>query len=189
MLPDESTLQLLFAQLNNLYFNGAVPACRIRYNARFSNSIGRIVYEAQPMLIELSPKHFREQPDALRETLLHEMIHAWLHACGEDAGHTHGFKKKMRECGLTSIYHDLGSVAPAAESRKRYILRCARCATELLRKLRPRQAVSCARCSRRRYDPRFPLTVYEIVELHEIGPIAIAALRQAQDRLYCGPQR
>jgi len=186
VLPDESTLQLLFAQLNNLYFNGAVPACRIRYNARFSNSVGRIVYEAKPMLIELSPKHFREAPDALRETLLHEMIHAWLHARGEDAGHSRAFKKKMREIGLSSIYHDLGSVSPTSESRKRYILRCARCATELLRKRRPRGPTSCGRCSRRRYDPRFPLTVYEVIELRELEPPAMAALRQAQDRLLRG---
>jgi predicted SprT family Zn-dependent metalloprotease len=177
VLPDESTLQLLFAQLNNLYFNGEVPGCRIRYNARFSNSIGRIVYESKPMLIELSPKHFRRAPDALRETLLHEMIHAWLHARGEDAGHTRAFKKKMRECGLTSIYHDLGSMAPAAESRRRFILRCAQCATEFLRKRKPSGPLSCGRCSRRRYDARFPLTVYEVVELREIGSTAMAALR------------
>ena len=38
------------------------------------------------------------------------MIHAWLHARGENPGHTPTFKRKMRELGLTSIYHD--SAAP-----------------------------------------------------------------------------
>ena len=180
MLPDESTLQLLFAELNNLYFDGEIPACRIRYNARFINSVGRTVYGSKPILIELSPKHFSGAPEALRETLLHEMIHAWLHSRGEDAGHTPAFKKKMRECGLTSIYHDLGNVGPLNESRQRYILRCERCAAELLRKRRPRMPVSCGRCSARRYDPRFPLTVYEIVEIRRVEPqLAVAQRHRA----------
>ena len=75
MLPDVSELQLLFAQLNNECFGGEIPAHRIAYNARFSNLAGRITY--QPPLIELSLKHFQKHPQALRETLLHEMIHAW----------------------------------------------------------------------------------------------------------------
>ena len=177
MLPDESTLQLLFAELNNLHFNGTIPACRIRYNARFSNSVGRTVYHRRPMLIELSPKHFVQAPEALRETLLHEMIHAWLHSRGQDPGHTPAFKKKMRECGLTSIYHDLGNAAPANESARRFILRCERCGGEILRKHKPRVALSCGRCSARRYDPRFPLTVYEIVEIRPIEPQLAVAQR------------
>ena len=130
------------------------------------------------MLIELSPKHFRRNPEALRETLLHEMIHAWLHARGRDAGHTAEFKKKMRECGITSIYHDMGNVAPANESRKRYILRCERCAMEALRKRRPGAPMSCGRCSKRGFDARFPMTIYEIIETREVGttiPVAQAS--------------
>ncbi|MGZ3495959.1 MAG: SprT family zinc-dependent metalloprotease [Vulcanimicrobiaceae bacterium] len=168
-LPTETDLQLLFAELNNFYFNGEAPACRIRYNARFSNSAGRITYSERPLLIELSPKHFRHSPEALRETLLHEMIHAWLFDRYRDTGHGARFKKKMRECGMTSIYHDLGSVKPLNESAKRYILRCERCAMELLRKRRPTAAMSCGRCSRRGYDPRFPLNVYEVVDARLVG--------------------
>jgi len=182
VLPDESTLQFLFAQLNNLYFNGEIPACRIRYNARFSNSVGRTVYGRKPVLIELSPKHFAAHPEALRETLLHEMIHAWLYARGEDAGHTPAFKKKMRECGLTSIYHDLGNAAPANESSRRFILRCERCAAELLRKRVPRRPVSCGRCSPKRYDPRFSLTVYEVVEIRVLEPELAVAQRHRGGR-------
>jgi len=52
------------------------------------------------------------------------MIHAWLHARGENSGHTARFKNKMKELGLSSIYHDLGRAAPLNESTKRYILRC-----------------------------------------------------------------
>ncbi len=79
-LPSEADLQLHFARLNYEFFNGEVPDCRIRYNERFSNSAGRTTYGRDPMSIELSPKHFRRHPEALGETLLHEMIHAWCYA-------------------------------------------------------------------------------------------------------------
>lgn len=169
MLPSETDLQLLFAELNNFYFNGEVPVCGIRYNARFSNSAGRITYSGRPLLIELSPKHFRSNPGALRETLLHEMIHAWLYDRSGDTGHSAAFKAKMRECGMTSIYHDLGNARPFNESSRRYILRCEKCALELLRRRLPGAAMSCGRCSKRGYDERFALTVLEIVETRELG--------------------
>ncbi len=176
VLPDVSELQLLFAQLNNECFGGEIPAHRIAYNARFSNLAGRITY--RPPLIELSLKHFQKHPQALRETLLHEMIHAWLHARGQNPGHGAAFKKKMRELGLSSIYHDLGAAGPRRESGKRFILRCDGCTMELLRKRRPSADGSCGRCSRRAYDPRFRMRVLEIVELREVEPVERAAQRQ-----------
>jgi len=113
VLPDVAELQLLFARLNYEFFGGEIPAHRIAYNGRFGNLAGRITYK--PPLIELSPKHFEENFEALRETLLHEMIHAWLFARGENPGHHGAFKRKMRELGLPSIYHDL----PRAAHRRR----------------------------------------------------------------------
>lgn len=178
-LPPEPELQLLFARLNYQYFNGEVPDCRIAYNARFSNSAGRITYGSHPMAIELSPKHFKKYPQALEETLLHEMIHAWCFARFRDTGHGARFKKKLRECGLRSIYHDLGSVRPLSESSKRYILRCEHCSFEVLRRKRPGKPVSCARCNKRRFDARFPLTIYEIVEIRAVGS-SIDGLRAAE---------
>ena len=65
------------------------------------------------------------------------MIHAWLYARGQNPGHGHAFKKKMRELGMRSIFHDLGSLLPKRESARRFILRCDKCALELLRKRRP----------------------------------------------------
>jgi predicted SprT family Zn-dependent metalloprotease len=175
MLPDESELQVLFAQLNYEFFAGQIPTHRIAYNARFGNLAGRITYK--PPLIELSPKHFERHPEALRETLLHEMIHAWLYARGLNPGHTAVFKKKMRELGLSSIYHDLGSVAPRKESARRFILRCDRCRLEVLRKRRPPANVSCGRCSRRTYDARYRLRVLEVLETRELADEPRAASR------------
>jgi len=175
VLPDVSDLQMLFAQYNNEYFAGEIPAHKIAYNARFSNLAGRITYK--PSTIELSPKHFELRPQALHETLLHEMIHAWLFARGENPGHTARFKKKMRELGLTSIYHDLGSASPRRESTKRFILRCDTCAMEVLRRKRPPPLVSCGRCSRRRYDARYQLRVLEVLETRDVGAPLSAARR------------
>lgn len=173
MLPSEADLQLLFARLNYQFFNGEAPDCRIAYNERFSNSAGRISYGAPPMRIELSPKHFRSHPEALEETLLHEMIHAWCYAQFRETGHGARFKRKLRQCGLTSIYHELGNAKPTNESRKRYILRCEHCTFEVLRRSLPRRAVSCPRCNKRRFDPRYPLATYEIVEMRPLeGRIA-----------------
>lgn len=169
VLPNEADLQLLFARLNYQFFNGEVPDCRIRYNGRFSNSAGRITYGEGPLLIELSPKHFREHPEALTDTLLHEMIHAWCYVNFRDAGHGARFKRKLHQCGLSSIYHDLGNARPANGSSKRYILRCEQCSFEALRRRRPREPSSCPRCNQRRFDLRYPLTIYEVVEMRAAG--------------------
>jgi len=157
MLPDVPELQLLFARLNGEHFGGAIPAHRIAYNGRFSNLAGRITYK--PPLIELSRKHLERVPEALRDTLLHEMIHAWLYALGENPGHTAAFKKKMRELGLRSIYHDLGTTRPPRTIAYTFLLRCERCAMEVGRLKRPRRAVSCARCGGIRYNEWFRLRV------------------------------
>lgn len=168
MLPSVADLQLLFAHFNNMHFDGEIPAYRIAYNARFANLAGRTTYK--PPLIELSPKHLEGKPDELRETLLHEMIHAWLHAKGLNPGHTPAFKKKMRELGLRSIYHDLGTARPLNESAKRYILRCEKCTMEVLRKRKPAPNIVCARCRR-------GLSVFEIVEMREVTLAKAAARR------------
>jgi predicted SprT family Zn-dependent metalloprotease len=168
-LPDVAELQLLFAQYNFVHFDGQIPSFRIAYNARFSNVAGRITYK--PPLIELSPKHLRGKPDDLRETLLHEMIHAWLHARGENSGHTPTFKRKMRELGLKSIYHDLGSAAPLNPSTKRYIARCEKCGMEVLRRRKPPANVVCAR-------DRRPLSIFEITEMREVEPARAAHARR-----------
>lgn len=159
MLPDVATLQLMFAQFNYTYFDGEIPTHEIAYNVRFSNVAGRITYK--PPKIELSPKHLHGKPDQLRDTLLHEMIHAWLFARGENPGHTRTFKKKMRELGLSSIYHDLGTAAPLQENPKRYILRCEHCRREALRKRKPSPGIRCAYCRR-------AIVVLEIVEMREV---------------------
>ncbi|MBV8151022.1 MAG: SprT-like domain-containing protein [Candidatus Eremiobacteraeota bacterium] len=170
MLPGVAELQMLFAQFNNLYFDGKIPAHEIAYNARFSNMAGRITYK--PPKIELSPKHLAGKPDELRETLLHEMIHAWLFALGRNPTHSAAFKRKMRELGLSSIYHDLGKAAPLYESPKRFILRCEHCRREALRRRKPPPNFRCAVCRR-------AVVVFEVVEMRALDQGLARASRPA----------
>lgn len=167
-LPGVAELQILFAQYNFVHFDGEIPTYRIAYNARFSNVAGRITYK--PPLIELSPKHLRGKLEELRDTLLHEMIHAWLHARRENPGHTPAFKQKMGDLGLRSIYHDLGTATPLNPSMKRYILRCEKCGMEALRRRKPAPHVRCARC-------RKALQLFEVVEMREVEPARAAQKR------------
>lgn len=166
----------MFAQFNYWYFDGEIPAHEIAYNNRFSNVAGRITYK--PPKIELSPKHLRGKPEQLRDTLLHEMIHAWLYARNLNPGHTPAFKKKMRELGLKSIYHDLGTAPPLNESPKRYILRCEHCRREALRKRKPQPATRCAHCRHR-------IAVFEVVEMRQVDAgLGRAASATAPQHLY-----
>ncbi len=180
VLPTEADLQLLFARLNYDRFNGEVPTCRVAYNERFASAAGRITYSGHPLLIELSPKHFRKYPEALEETLLHEMVHAWCYARFRDTGHGAIFKKKAKELGLGSIYHDLGSVRALNESSKRYIFRCEHCGYEILRKRMPNKPISCGRCNKQRFDKRFPLTIYEVMETRALGTTLERAAQKAR---------
>ena len=157
-LPQESDLQLLFSQLNVLHFGGEVPAYRIAYNRRLSSVAGRITY--RPRLIELSTRLLGAHPDTLAQTLLHEMVHAWLQARRMPSGHGIHFKRKMREVGLTSIYHSLP--VKRRFSRSRYVLLCPRCRVELIRRRRPGVPVSCARCSPHRYDSRVRMSIRQL---------------------------
>jgi predicted SprT family Zn-dependent metalloprotease len=154
-LPAESDLQLLFAQLNFIHFSGEVPAYRIAFNARLTSVAGRITY--RPPLIELSTPLLGAHLDTLDKTLLHEMVHAWLHARRMPSGHGPHFKRKMRDVGLSSIYHSLP--VPRRRSRARYALSCPRCSAELIRRCRPGVPVSCARCSPQRYDARVRMSI------------------------------
>jgi predicted SprT family Zn-dependent metalloprotease len=165
-LPSESDLQLMFARMNVVHFAGELRAYRIGYNARLTSVAGRIGH--RPPTIELSATLLGDHPEHLETTLLHEMVHAWLHARGLPSGHGAHFKRKMREVGLTSIYHSLP--VPHRRSSLRYVLSCPRCRVELLRRRRPGVPVSCARCSPKRFDRRVQMAVRRLAQTDRRSP-------------------
>jgi predicted SprT family Zn-dependent metalloprotease len=156
-LPTPTELQLLFARLNASHFGAELPAYHIRYNARMTSVAGRIVY--RPAVIELSVRLLSAHPGHIENTMLHEMVHAWLHVRGLPSGHGQPFKRKMREVGLTSIYHSMP--IPSRRSRRRYVLACPACGVEFLRRRRPGMPVSCARCAPAGYDRRYRMLIKE----------------------------
>lgn len=157
-LPSAADLQLLYALLNAQYFGGVLRGYRIVYNVRLTSVAGRIGY--RPAIIELSVPLLKANPQHLEATLLHEMVHAWLYQHGLPSGHGPAFKQKMREVGLSSIYHQLP--VNMRRSRKRYLLCCPRCKAELLRRRRPGYRVSCARCSPKRFNAHVEMVVREL---------------------------
>lgn len=157
-LPSSADLQLLFAMLNAQHFGGVLRSYRIVYNARLTSVAGRIGY--RPPVIELSVPLLRANRHHLNDTLLHEMVHAWLHQHGLPNGHGSHFKQKMREVGLSSIYHQLP--VHKRRSHKRYLLCCPRCNAELLRRRKPGYRVSCARCSPKRFNAHVEMVVREL---------------------------
>jgi predicted SprT family Zn-dependent metalloprotease len=157
-LPAPAELQLIFARLNASHFSAELPAYHIRYNPRMTSVAGRIVYK--PAIIELSVPLLSLHPGHLENTMLHEMVHAWLHERELPSGHGSHFKRKMRDVGLTSIYHSMP--VPSRRSRRRYVLACPACGVEFLRRRRPAVPVSCARCAPARYDHRFRMRIREV---------------------------
>lgn len=158
-LPSAADIQLLFAHLNARHFGGVLRSHRILFNRRLTSVAGRIAYRAR--IIELSEPLLRQHPNHLEATLLHEMVHAWLHEHGLPNGHGALFKRKMREVGLSSIYHFL-PVQTAKRSSRRYLLVCPRCRAQIVRRRRPGYRVSCARCSPRGFSARVELSVRRI---------------------------
>lgn len=154
----EADLQLLFARLNQQHFRGALRSYRIAWNPRLTTIAGRVGH--RPPVIELSRALLASHPDQVEPTLLHEMIHAWLHAMGLPAGHGADFKRKMRAVGLTSIYHHMP--VPRRRFVAKYALTCPRCGVVLIRRRRPGYRVSCARCEPLRYDPRYEMRVTKL---------------------------
>jgi hypothetical protein len=88
----------------------------------------------------------------------------------------------MRQLGLRSIYHDLGKAAPRTESPKRYILRCEKCAMEVLRKRKPQPHLMCARC-------RKVLVVFEVTEMRRIETTPQPARKAEPPREAVEPKR
>jgi predicted SprT family Zn-dependent metalloprotease len=158
-LPSTAELQILFARLNARHFGGELRSHHILYNRRLTTVAGRIAYRVRA--IELSAPLLAAHPSHVEATLLHEMVHAWLHEHGLPSGHGAHFKRKMREVGLSSIYHFM-PIRGHRYSRRRYLLVCPRCAAQIVRSHRPHCRISCARCSPRRFNPRVEFSVRRI---------------------------
>lgn len=110
-LPDARELFMLY---DELYFHGLLGCCELVWSTRMTLCAGLCCYKDGLITIKLSEPllKFRTVED-LKETLLHEMIHAFMWVTGTESGrdgHGPAFLEMMElincQTGLSlSVYH------------------------------------------------------------------------------------
>jgi predicted SprT family Zn-dependent metalloprotease len=143
----------LYTGLNQHHFRGSLPACRIELSARLTRTAGKIWPRTR--LIRLS-RSYHELYGAteLSNTILHEMIHLWLHEQNLPSGHTPLFRQKLKEVGLDNRLKAL----PVPPRPYRYLYRCPTCRYEI--QTRRKINSSCGQCDRI-YNPRYRFKLIE----------------------------
>ena len=140
-------IQKLWADLNGVYFRGALPPIAIVWSRRLTSSAGLFVSRGGPRAVDVTqPAHgssrcciklSRPLLDAgahggdleLTCTLAHEMIHQWQYAVlKRRPNHGADFRRmmnRMNQDGLSiTIYH---SLARETDALARYAWRCQNC--------------------------------------------------------------
>lgn len=94
----------LHAELNDRYFEGRLARIPIRLSARMRRRLGELRVDRRsgaPLEIALSRRHLkRDGWPALRDTLLHEMVHQWQGQSALPVDHGRAFRDKAREVGV-----------------------------------------------------------------------------------------
>ncbi len=146
------TLELadrLYKQLNGQHFGGQLPLCTLELSSRLTRTAGKIWPKQRRLRLSLT-YHQRYGSEELANTILHEMVHLWLHEQGLSSGHTPLFRQKMTELGLPERIHAL----PMPLAPYKYIYACPTCHREV--KTRRQIRSSCGRCDKE-YNPRHRL--------------------------------
>lgn len=138
--------QQLYKNLNRQHFEDKLPECRIEISARLTRTAGKIWPRTRLMRLSRS-YHELYGPAELANTILHEMIHLWLHEQGLPSGHTALFRKKLEAVGLG----DRLKALPVPPRPYRYLYRCPTCRAEV--QTRRKINSSCGFCDRA-YNPR-----------------------------------
>jgi hypothetical protein len=95
-------LEALWDELNRQFFDGALEPITMVLSSRMRRKLGH--YEpksAGAPRIVMSRRHLRRDGwDAVRDTLLHEMVHQWQDHCGHSVDHGRVFRAKARAVGI-----------------------------------------------------------------------------------------
>ncbi len=67
----------LYRELNQEFFEGKLPLCKIEFSTRLSRTAGKIWPKSRRIRLSI-PYHSHYGLEELRNTILHEMIHLWL---------------------------------------------------------------------------------------------------------------
>jgi predicted SprT family Zn-dependent metalloprotease len=131
-LFEESDVYEYFALYNTLFFGDKLGAVSLEWSKRMTLCAGIFSVRNFQAIIRLSEPILKfRNTDEIKETLLHEMIHAWIHVerldmSDDRSGHGINFQKKMHEInkntGLNiTIYH---SFHDEVEYYKKYVWKC-----------------------------------------------------------------
>ncbi len=100
----EVRLQSLHRDLNALHFEGALATIPIRLSGRMRSRLGELRMDratGTKLSIGISYRHLRRDGwTAVRETLLHEMVHQWQAEAGRPVDHGAEFRQKAVELGI-----------------------------------------------------------------------------------------
>lgn len=120
-----------FEFYNQLYFDSKLGCIRVEWSKRMTLCAGIFSYKNEDAVIRLSEPLLKYRTiDEIKETLLHEMIHAynWVEQIYDEdkGGHGAPFKMKMYEInkntGLNiTVYH---SFHDEVEYHRKYVWRC-----------------------------------------------------------------
>lgn len=142
MSPKE--LQVLWRQLNSVYFFHRLPPIEIQWSSRLTSSAGMFVHAHEihangrvsakmgrvKRIIRLSIPLLKSKTlTEIRRTLAHEMIHQWQHDVQKQRPN-HGeefrrFMEKMNADGLgIAVYHSLHK---EVEALTKYTWKCTKC--------------------------------------------------------------
>ena len=141
----------MFVELNAEYFNSEIPSIPVIWNSRMTTTAGYCRYKREfcgnkiPTRIDLSLKLFKSNDfpeDEIRETLIHEMVHAYLLHKHNESGHGWRFQAMMTEITGVRKNHrchsyDTGGVKRAAK----WAVTCAKCGYSHPYKRKPKYGV------------------------------------------------
>ncbi|HAR41414.1 MAG TPA: hypothetical protein DCS07_02085 [Bdellovibrionales bacterium] len=171
------SLETVFDEVNQKYFDGFLDRPVLRWNSRLRASAGRFFpgsrkfFYAAPPVIEIAAYLLQENESQqhVSDTVAHEMIHYWLWVRKRPYGHTPEFHSKMNALGV-SRYNKVPRLR-----RFHYIYRCDGCGKEfpVRRKL---GTLACSNCcklhARGKYDSRFILVLTRTLSALEAAQLS-----------------
>ena len=129
--PGDAELGEMYASLNARHFSGGLPAMPVAWEPRL-DEVGALANRAFALegmfgrigkrtIILLHPK-LRADAAALRRTLAHEMVHAWLHAAGDSSGdHGPAFQTTLKRLADEGAFAGIVASQEERESLRAWI--------------------------------------------------------------------
>lgn len=139
----EEELAALYQRLNEESFYGKVGGYRVSWSRHAVHTHGSVNLARKTIRISY-PLYEQHGWEAVEQTLIHELTHAFIYLQGGSARHTKRFWREFERRG--GVRQRL-TVTP----RTAYIYACPTCGQEIprLRRIRNPKRYSCTRCDRR----------------------------------------